>query len=240
MRLQKFMAEAGIASRRQCEGYIGEGLVTVNDVVAQIGCVIDPAADTVRYNGQVVVCAQKRQVLLFYKPRGVVCTSSDPSDRKTVQSYFADFPERLFNVGRLDINSEGLLIMTNDGALMQCMTHPRYKIQKTYYVVCDGVLTLEEASRLMRGVELSDGMTLPARVTNVRPTKTGRTCFLISIREGRNRQVRRMVEAVGHQTLLLKRERIGELQLGTLQPGEWRYADEKEQQWLDTMLHGNK
>lgn len=240
MRLQKYMAEAGVASRRQCEEFIRQGRVQVNGEKAEIGCVVDPELDVVSWDGAPLKRAQRRVVLLFYKPRGVVSTSIDPQGRKTVQDYFKEYPERLYNVGRLDINSEGLLIMTNDGALAQTMTHPRYKIPKTYYVVCDGVLTSAQAAQLQNGVQLSDGMTAPARVENVRPTKTGQTSFLITIREGRNRQVRRMLEAVEHKTLLLKRERVGMLQIEGLVPGAWRHASEQELKWLDDMLLGNK
>lgn len=240
MRLQKYMAEAGVASRRQCEEYIRQGRVQVNGEKAEIGCVVDPGEDAVSLDGVPLQRAKRRVVLLFYKPRGVVSTSMDPQGRKTVQDFFREFPERLYNVGRLDINSEGLLIMTNDGALAQAMTHPRYKIPKTYYVVCDGVLTSAQAAKLQNGVQLSDGMTAPARVENVRPTKTGQTSFLITIREGRNRQVRRMLEAVEHNTLLLKRERVGVLQIEGLVPGAWRHASEQELKWLDDLLLGNK
>lgn len=240
MRLQKFMAQAGIASRRQCEEYIREGRVTVNGELATIGSTVEEARDVVTFDGRPLKQETERVVLLFYKPRGVVSTSSDPEGRKTVQAYFADFPQRLYNVGRLDINSEGLLIMTNDGALAQTMTHPKYKIEKMYYAVCDGTLTLEEAVRLRNGVELSDGITAPAKVEQVRPTKTGHTSFLITIREGRNRQVRRMIEAVGHKTLLLKREKVGALSLGSLKPGEWRYLMRGELAWLDALLQNDK
>ncbi len=239
MRLQKYLAEAGVASRRQCEEYIRQGRVQVNGVTAEIGLTVDPEQDEVRLDGQLQKRAQRRVVLLFYKPRGVVSTSCDPQGRKTVQSYFRDFPERLYNVGRLDINSEGLLIMTNDGDLALAMTHPRYKIPKTYYVVCDGMLSASEAARLTNGVELSDGMTAPAKVERIRPTKTGQTSFLITIREGRNRQVRRMMEAVGHKTMLLKRERVGALHIEGLHPGEWRYATVQELEWLNNLPTNN-
>lgn len=240
VRLQKFMAEAGVGSRRGCEALIVDGRVLVNGVPATLGMRINPLQDTVLLDGAPLTRAKNRVVLLFYKPRGVVCTSKDPQGRRTVQDYFADVEERLFNVGRLDVNSEGLLIMTNDGALMQRLTHPRFKVKKTYYVVADGVLTGEEASRLMKGVELTDGMTAPAQVERIRPVGEGRTSFLITIREGRNRQVRRMLEAVGHKTLLLRREKIGGLRLQGLRPGEWRPASETEMQYLDTLLHSDK
>ena len=183
MRLHKFMAQAGIASRRDCEEYIRAGRVRVNGEVAQIGCTIDPQSDEVTFDGKPVSQIQKRVVLLFYKPRGVICTNEDPQGRKTIMDYFADYPARLYNVGRLDINSEGLLIMTNDGDLAHRMTHPRHQIYKTYYVVCDGVLTPEQANRLSNGVMLEDGMTAPAKIEFIRPTKTGHTSFLLHIRE---------------------------------------------------------
>lgn len=236
MRLQKYMAQAGVASRRQCETYICEGRVRVNGEVAELGRVVDPEKDQVTLDGKRLLIANDRVVLLFYKPRGVVCTNHDPEGRKTVQDYFRSYPARLFHVGRLDINSEGLLIMTNDGELALRMTHPRYKVQKTYYVVCDGTLTEQERAQLQNGVQLEDGMTAPARVTQVRPTKTGQTSFLISIREGRNRQVRRMVEAVDHKTLLLKREQVGELRLDGISSGGYREATQEELAWLDASM----
>ncbi|MDL2217257.1 rRNA pseudouridine synthase [Christensenellaceae bacterium OttesenSCG-928-M15] len=240
MRLQKFMAEAGVASRRRCEEYIGEGRVLVNGEVAGLGRVIDPDRDEVVFDGEPLSLHERRVVILFYKPRGVVCTANDPEGRKTVMDYFADVKERLFNVGRLDINSEGLLIMTNDGELMQRMTHPKYKIEKTYYVVCDGVLTPPEAKRLKEGVDIGDGVTLPAKVAHINPTKTGHTSLTITIREGRNRQVRRMLEAVGHKTLLLKREQVGSIRLSGLKPGEWRYASQQELAYLHASLYNDK
>ncbi len=235
MRLQKFMAEAGVASRRQCEKFIQEGRVLLNGEQALIGSLVNPEKDIVVFDGARVALNQRRVVLLFYKPRGVICTSSDPEGRKTVQEYFRQFPERLYNVGRLDIDSEGLLVMTNDGAIAERMTHPRYEIEKCYFAVCDGELKAEEAQALQKGVLLEDGVTAPARIRHMTRTKTGQTSFQIIIHEGKNRQIRRMIEAVGHKTLLLKRERVGELRLGQLKPGEWREATEAELAWLATL-----
>ena len=236
LRLQKYMAACGVASRRACEDMITGGRVTVNGEQAALGASVDPAQDTVLLDGKPIRREERRVVILFYKPRGVVCTSSDPQGRQTVQQYFQNVPERLYNVGRLDVNSEGLLIMTNDGDLANRMTHPRYKMPKTYYAVCDGTLTGEQAGALRQGVELEDGMTAPAIVEHIRPTRTGGTCFSITIREGRNRQIRRMLEAVGHKTLLLRRERVGPLLLGSIAPGEWRYITAEEQQALNAAL----
>ena len=235
-RLQKFMAEAGVASRRACEELIRQGRVTVNGETASLGRSVEPEQDRVELDGKPVQKEQRRTVILLYKPRGVVSTDSDPEGRRTVQDYFREIPERLYNVGRLDLNSEGLLLMTNDGALANRLTHPRYGVEKTYYAVCDGRLTASEAAKLTNGIELEDGMTAPARVDAVRTTQRGDTSFLITIHEGRNRQIRRMLEAVGHRTLRLKRERFGPLSLGTLAPGEWRKLSDEEIKKLENAL----
>ena len=235
MRLQKYLADAGVASRRACEALIAAGRVRVNGATAAIGQSVE-AGDTVELDGKPVACAQRHVVILFYKPRGVVCTSEDPEGRRTVQDYFRDLPERLYNVGRLDLNSEGLLLMTNDGALAHLLTHPRFGVEKTYYVVCDGKVTASDFAKLTNGILLDDGMTAPARVDCVRTTQRGDTSFLITIHEGRNRQIRRMAEAIGHRTLRLKRERFGCLELGTLKPGEWRYLTESELTSLRALL----
>ena len=235
MRLQKYLADAGVASQRACEALIAAGRVRVNGATAAIGQSVE-AGDTVELDGKPVACAQRHVVILFYKTRGVVCTSEDPEGRRTVQDYFRDLPERLYNVGRLDLNSEGLLLMTNDGALAHRLTHPRFGVEKTYYVVCDGKVTASDFAKLTNGILLDDGMTAPARVDCVRTTQRGDTSFLITIHEGRNRQIRRMAEAIGHRTLRLKRERFGCLELGTLKPGEWRYLTESELTSLRALL----
>lgn len=227
MRLQKYLADAGVASRRACETLIAEGRVHVNGETALLGSSVNEG-DLVTLDGAPVGQSEKRVVLLLNKPRGYVSTSSDPQGRKTVQELVADVPERLFNVGRLDINSEGLLVMTNDGVLAYRMTHPKFKVEKTYYAVCDGRLTASEAARLVNGVELEDGMTAPAKVEQVRDTVSGATSFLITIHEGRNRQVRRMIEAVGHRTLRLKRESFGPLKLADLPGGAYQRLSERE------------
>lgn len=222
MRLQKFMAEAGIASRRKCEEFISEGKVLVNGTVASIGCVIDPEKDTVEYQNQRVRPANRRVVLAFYKPRGVMCTANDPEGRETVMDYFKNYPLRLYHVGRLDYDSEGLILMTNDGALAYRLTHPSFVVNKTYHAVCRGNLGAEEIAMLKRGVALEDGVTAPADVNGVTVLKNGNTALDITIHEGKNRQVRRMLGAVGLETLLLRRTQEGCIALGALRPGEWR------------------
>ena len=235
MRLQKYLADAGIASRRACEKLIEEGRVTVNGTVATLGMSVGEG-DTVLYDGSPVKPQEKLVYIMLYKPRGVVCTSDDPQGRKTVQSYFTEVPARVYNVGRLDINSEGLLLMTNDGELMHRLTHPSFGAEKTYYTVLDGKVTAGEVAQLVNGVQLEDGMTAPAKVDFVRPTERGDTSLLITIHEGRNRQVRRMAEAIGHKTLRLKRERFGGLSVTGLKPGEWRYLTDAEVRHIRTLV----
>ena len=232
LRLQKYLAEAGIASRRASEELIIAGRVSVNGNTATLGMSIDPETDTVLFDGKPVKQEEEIITIMLNKPKGVVSTSDDPQGRKTVQEYVKDIPARLYNVGRLDINSEGLLLMTNDGELAHRMTHPKFSVAKTYFAICDGKLTPSEIASLVNGVTLDDGMTAPARVTRVNPTTAGDTSFLITIHEGKNRQIRRMLEAIGHRTLRLKREKFGPLYLGDLKPGETRRLTQDEMRSL--------
>lgn len=228
VRLQKYMADCGVASRRACEELIAAGRVAVNGVPASIGQSVDPDKDRVTLDKKPLKLQRQHVVILLYKPRGVVSTSEDDRGRKTVQEFVKDLPYRLYNVGRLDLNSEGLLLLTNEGELANQLMHPRYGVAKTYRVVCDGTLSASEIATLTNGVELDDGLTAPAKITNIRRSTTGGTAFSITIHEGRNRQIRRMLEAVGHRTLRLKREAYGPLQLGSMRPGEWRYLTDGE------------
>ena len=228
VRLQKYMADCGVASRRASEQLIEDGKVTVNGRPAAIGQSVDETKDIVAVNGKVIKPQKRHVVIMLYKPRGVVSTSEDERGRKTVQEFVKDLPYRLYNVGRLDLNSEGLLLLTNDGELCNHLTHPRYGVEKTYRVVCDGTLSASEIATLTNGVMLEDGITAPAKIANIRRSTTGGTAFSITIHEGRNRQIRRMLEAVGHRTLRLKREAYGPLKLGDLKPGEWRILSEEE------------
>ena len=237
MRLQKYLADAGVASRRKCEELISRGLVFVNGSPAEIGCVVDPERDIVVYAGKRILPAQEHIVLVFNKPQCVVSTIHDPQGRTTVADYFKDFPQRLYPVGRLDYDSEGLLIMTNDGALAYRMMHPKFTVEKTYLVHCNGSLSAAERSALEDGVMLEDGMTAPARIQNMKSLKLGSTAFEITIHEGRNRQVRRMLAAVGHDTLLLRRIAMGPITLGGLAQGKWRSLTDEEAEKLGLLLH---
>ncbi len=228
MRLQKYLANAGIASRRKCEELISSGRVTINGRLAELGYGVNPQSDVVELDGKRVEEMGERVVYILYKPQSVVSTSFDPQGRETVQDFFRDVPMRLYNVGRLDYDSEGLLLMTNDGELANALTHPGREVEKTYYVICDGKLYDEQKASLEQGVMLEDGVTAPARVTDAYRTGNGNTSFFIAIHEGRNRQIRRMLKAVGHETLLLRRVQEGPVSLGEMRPGEKRKLDENE------------
>ena len=232
MRLQKFMADAGVASRRKCEEYISAGRVKVNGAVAEIGCTVEPG-DKVEFDGRLLTAKTERVVIMLNKPQGVVCTCSDPEGRKTVIDYVKDLPYRLYNVGRLDYDSEGLILLTNDGDLAYRMTHPKFEMDKTYHVVCSGTLDQRDISRLQSGITLDDGVTSPAQVNNVQIRRDGKSELDITIHEGRNRQVRRMIAAVGKDTLLLRRIKEGPLELAELKTGQWRFLTEQEIKTLD-------
>lgn len=219
MRLQKYLADAGIASRRKCEELICAGRVRVNGEVASIGASVEDG-DEILLDGAPVKKESGRLVYAFYKPKLVVSSMSDPERRPTVADYFKDMP-RVYNVGRLDYDSEGLLLMTNDGELAYHLTHPKFMTDKTYFAVCTGELTGSEIDALKNGVPLEDGTTAPAAVRDVRRERNGTSLF-ITIHEGKNRQIRRMLAYLGHRTLLLRRVSEGPVKLGGLHPGERR------------------
>ncbi|MEG1559591.1 MAG: pseudouridine synthase [Clostridia bacterium] len=226
MRLQKFMAEAGVASRRKCEEYIESGLVRVNGVIASIGSSVEES-DIVEFDGTILKRQEELVVIMLNKPMGVISSNGDPEGRRNTSEFFTELPYRLYNVGRLDYNSEGLLLFTNDGEFANKLMHPRYQIEKTYKALIEGDLLRSECEKLRAGVMLDDGMTLPATV-EISYIKEGRTALYITIREGRNRQVRRMMDAVGHRTLRLRRVAIGKLRLSGLRAGEWRFLTHEE------------
>lgn len=236
MRLQKYMAEAGIASRRKCEELIQAGRVKVNGQVAILGACVEPLQDLVEVDGEPLGKSQKKVTVILNKPRGVMCTAQDPQGRPTVCDYVKDLPVRVYNAGRLDYDSEGLLVMTNDGELAYKLTHPRFCMDKTYAAICDGLLTKAQIAALEQGVQLEDGPTHPAKVREVFKLRNGNTAFNITIHEGRNRQVRRMLEAVGHETLALKRVALGPLRLGDLPSGTYRSLTAQEWDELHAWL----
>lgn len=231
MRLQKYLADAGIASRRKCEQLIEEGRVKLNGAVAEIGMNVNDG-DVVTLDGKRVRVNNERVMIAFYKPKNVICSNAEEEDRKKVTDFFKDLPYRLYTVGRLDYDSEGLILVTNDGDAANRLMHPRYGLSKTYNVLCSGRFTDAEIHTLASGVMLEDGMTAPARVKLLRETDNGNTELSITIHEGRNRQVRRMVAAVGHDTLRLVRVSIGKLTISGLKSGQWRFLSREEAELL--------
>jgi 23S rRNA pseudouridine2605 synthase len=215
-RLQKVLAAIGWGSRRACEDLIAAGRVTVNGAVAELGRRVDPNTDLIEVDGAPVGVKPGLVYYLLNKPAGVITTAKDTHDRRTVLELVPTEP-RVFPVGRLDRDTEGLLLLTNDGELAHRITHPSHGIEKEYLAHVKGHLTNGELKRLREGVELDDGMTAPADASQPSPG-----VLRITIHEGRNRQVRRMCEAVGHPVLRLVRTRIGPLTDRSLRPGDWR------------------
>lgn len=229
MRLQKYMAMCGVAARRKCEEIIVQGRVRVNGtVVTQMGTQVE-AGDCVELDGRLLTPEERKRYVLYHKPAGEVTTVSDDKGRETVMDRFKDFGERLYPVGRLDYDSEGLLLLTNDGELAQRLTHPSCEVDKVYLARVAGNPSNEEIERLRRGVfmEGDERRTYPAQVQVVRDESLY-SDILVTIHEGRNRQVRRMFDAVGHKVLLLRRVRFGALELGELRRGEWRELTARE------------
>jgi 23S rRNA pseudouridine2605 synthase len=219
--LQKVLARAGVASRRKCEEWIAEGRVRVNgQTVREPGLQIDADRDRVEVDGQPIVVSTPRVYLIVNKPPGYLSTVRDPRGRPTVLDLVAT-PERVYPVGRLDLDSEGLLLLTNDGELAQRLTHPSFEHEKEYHVRVNGRPTRPSLQRLREGIELEDGFTWPA-VVNVLREEAGGTWLRFVIHEGRKRQLRRMCEAVGHDVTRLIRVRIGPISLGDLPAGESR------------------
>ena len=230
IRLQKYLASCGIASRRKCEELINEGKITVNGKIAEIGISVDPDYDRVLYLGKEVKESNKKIYIMLNKPVDCLTTASDERGRQTVVDIInRDIKERVFPVGRLDKNTEGLLLLTNDGYFAERIIHPKYKIPKTYLaLVSGGVPSQKDISMLRHGVLLDDGMTLPAKVFIDKINPNGSCVIKITITEGRKRQVRRMFEYINHPVVELKRISVGNVVLGNLPYGKWRHLRPEE------------
>ncbi len=215
-RLQKILARAGVASRRVVEEMISQGRVSVNGAVATLGDKADPDSDEISVDGAVISMMPDAVTYLLNKPAGTVSTSDDPQGRPTVVGLVPSEP-RVFPVGRLDFNTEGLLLLTNDGAMTHQLTHPSHGVEKEYLAHVEGSPKPGELRMLRQGVELDDGLTAPAQAALVSDG-----LIRLTIHEGRNRQVRRMCAAIGHPVIRLVRTRIGPLVDHHLKPGEWR------------------
>lgn len=227
VRLQKYMADNGIASRRKSEELIAAGKVRVNGRIAQIGDKINPRTDKVTVSGKRVVKVKKYVYIMLNKPRGFITTMHDEMERKCVAELIADVPERVYPVGRLDRESEGLLLLTNDGEFANALTHPSKHVPKTYRVTVRPDVTKEQLAAFENGIEIDGRVTLPAEV-RVLDKQEGRFVLEVVIYEGRNRQIRKMCEALGLEVARLKRTKIGSLKLGMLKPGEYRYLSDDE------------
>ncbi len=228
VRLQKLIAGTGIASRRKAEQLITSGRVTVNGkVVTELGTKVDSARDHVKVDGKHLTEAQPFVYIMLNKPKNVVSTLDDPGGRETVKDFLRGVSVRVFPVGRLDFDGEGLMLLTNNGDVAQALLHPRYHVPKTYLIKVKGVLTDEEIKELEQGVRLEDGMTSPASVKKVRKVEAN-SWLEITLREGRKHQVKRMLEAVGHPVIKLLRIRMGPLTLGNLESGEYRFLTDRE------------
>jgi pseudouridine synthase len=225
-RLQKVMAHAGVASRRKCEEIISQGRVKVNgEVVTELGTKVSPD-DLIEVDGQVIF-QEKKVYLLLNKPVGYITTVDDPRGRKTVLDLIKGVPQRIYPVGRLDYDTSGLLILTNDGDLTYALTHPSHMIDKTYRVEVQGHPSPKELARLEKGVLLDDGITAPARIENLQKRRDT-TVFEITIYEGRNRQVRRMCEFIDYPVENLKRIKFAFIELNGLAEGKFRFLNKEE------------
>ena len=228
VRLQKVLAAAGVASRRAAEVLISESRVEVNgNIVTEQGTRVDPERDVIRVDGSRIPPPRRHTYLVLNKPRGVVSTLSDPQARRTLADFVAGRRERLFHVGRLDTDTEGLLIMTNDGEFAHRLAHPSYEIRKTYLAEVAGVMSPATLRQLRAGIDLDDG---PVRPSSVKLVATGsdRTLIKITLHEGRQHIVRRTMEAVGHPVRRLSRIGIGPVRLGDLKVGELRDLTQEE------------
>lgn len=226
-RLHKYLARAGKASRRRAEEMIRAGRVRMNgNTVTEMGCQIDPEKDVITLDGQRVLLTEKPVYILLNKPPQVVTTLDDPQGRRKVSDLLHGINERVYPVGRLDYDTEGLLVLTNDGDLAYRLTHPKHKVDKVYVAVVKGDMSDKAIDTLRSGVVLEDGKTMPAKVRRL--AGGSQTKLELTIHEGKNRQVRRMCEAVGHPVLALKRIGFGPLELGSIESGSYRHLSRQE------------
>ena len=231
VRLQKYMAECGIASRRKCEEMIADGLIRVNgDIVTEPGTKVDPLVDKIEFrDGKKQIKPEKKVYLMLNKPVGYVTTVKDEKGRSTVMTLLKGVEEKVVPVGRLDMYTSGLLLFSNDGEFINKVTHPSHETTKTYVVKTRGVPSEKDLEKLRNGVKIEDYTTSPAKVEMLLQDNTNDIARLrIEIHEGRNRQVRKMVQAIGLSTIALKRESVGNLTVEGLNKGEWRYLTQEE------------
>lgn len=235
LRLQKFMANCGVCSRRKAEELIEQGRVFVNGRTAVIGEKIDPERDRVEYGGREIRLSDEEKVyIMLNKPRGFITTLEDEMGRKCITTLLDGLDTRVVPVGRLDRNSEGLLLLTNDGELVYTLTHPKHNVSKFYLVTILGTVSDEAVERLNGPLEI-DGYITDSSTVSVLSREPGRVVLRFELREGRNRQIRKMCEAVGLEVGRLKRYAIGRLKLSELKAGKWRYLTEAEVRYLKSL-----
>ncbi len=236
IRLQKFLASTGLGSRRHCEEYIETGRVTVDgEPASELGLKVDPETQVICVDGE-RVRLQPRRYYLLNKPTGFLCTNNDPAGRRRVIDLFPNEGQRLFTVGRLDENSEGLILVTNDGALAERLAHPRYRVPRTYHVQVVGNPTREKLDELRKGVRFKEGVFRVSGLKYLR--KQGKSTFLeLTLHEGQNREIRRMMARIGHKVIQLIRVRFGPLNIGKLKSGEYKRLTDWELKKLRDMMN---
>lgn len=235
MRINKYIASSGVTSRRNADKLVTEGRVKVNGkIVTELGFDVNENNDTVSVDGKKIALINKYTYIMMYKPKGCVCSANDECGRKTVFDY-VDVDKRLFTVGRLDYDSEGLLLLTNDGALAQYITHPSNEIPKSYLVKVEGDIPEADLARLRKGVKLDDGSLTARAKVRLKEIAGNVYSYDVTIFEGKNREIRRMFEAIGKEVIFLKRVAVGDLRLGGLSRGTYRYLTDKEIDYLKNL-----
>lgn len=236
-RLQKYMARCNVASRRKSEDIILKGRVKVDGIIIkELGFKLDPNFTTVEVDGKIIKPVKEYIYIMLNKPKSYLTTTKDSKNRSIVLDLLPDIKDRIYPVGRLDYDSEGLLLLTNDGEFAYRLTHPKYEIDKTYYVITNGFLNSENLNLIQNGILISGKKTYPAKV-EVIDESLNKSSYRVKIHEGRNRQIRKMFEYVGLDVLYLKREKIGNLSLNSLEVGDYRFLDNLEIEKLKKLVN---
>lgn len=231
-RLQKYMARAGVASRRKCEELIRKGCVKINGhIITDMGIKVDPDVDIIQVNGKVIKPTEKKIYILLNKPVGYITSVKDQFNRPTVMDLIGHKTDRLYPVGRLDYDTSGLLILTNDGEITYKLTHPSHEIRKTYIAVLKGVPDEEDLNQFRNGLKIDNYVTSPAKI-EILKSFDNKAIAKIEIHEGKNRQIRKMCKKIGHPVISLKRVAIGNITLKGLKEGQWRYLSDTEIEYL--------